>query len=168
MNRITRTCAGLLAVALFATLAPTSLATAAGRRNCWRYRHRERAFARRIDVARGTRGLAPLKLDKHLSKVARRHTRDMKNRNYLHHTPSRALRRRVTRWVVLGENVGMGATVDSLHRAFMGSAGHRANVLHRAYRYVGVGATRGHGRLWVTVIFESARNPGTRLPMPPC
>jgi hypothetical protein len=33
---------------------------------------------------------------------------------------------------------------------------------------VGVGAKKAHGWLWVTVVFQASRNPGTRLYMPKC
>jgi hypothetical protein len=55
-------------------------------------------------------------------------------------------------WEALAENVGAGPSVDSLHSAFMNSAGHRANILGD-YNYVGVGAASDGDLLWVTVIF---------------
>ncbi len=168
VNRATRICAGLSASAMLIALLPGSLATASTRRDCWRHRDQEVAFARKMNLTRTRRGVDRFSLDRHLSKVARRHTREMTSLNRLYHTPSRALRRRVTRWLVLGENVGVGHTVRSLHGAFMDSPPHRHNILDRSFAYVGVGTRRAHGRLWVTVIFESRNNPGTRLPMPSC
>jgi uncharacterized protein YkwD len=35
----------------------------------------------------------------------------------------------------------------------MHSAGHRANILKRGFRRVGVGAVKARGCMWVTVIF---------------
>jgi uncharacterized protein YkwD len=35
----------------------------------------------------------------------------------------------------------------------MHSAGHRANILKRGFRRVGVGAVKAGGCMWVTVIF---------------
>ncbi len=92
----------------------------------------------------------------------------MAKRSALYHTADRRLARRVTRWNVLGENVGVGYTVASLQKAFMASASHRANVLGSFFVHFGVGTRRKGGRLWVTVVFESVRNPGTRLRMPSC
>jgi uncharacterized protein YkwD len=56
-------------------------------------------------------------------------------------------------WEVVGENVGVGATVRSVHRALMDSRSHRRNILSRAFDKVGVGVVRSGGRIWVTEIF---------------
>jgi uncharacterized protein YkwD len=92
----------------------------------------------------------------------------MVKRSLLYHTPDWRFRRRVTRWNVLGENVGVGGSVASLHKAFMSSPSHRANVLSSTFIHFGVGTKRAGDRMWVTVVFESVRNPGTRLSMPSC
>ena len=139
----------------------------AGSGACYRFKEPERRFARKIDRARAARGLRRLRLDPHLSRVARRHSWEMRRAGALFHR-FEALQRRVTNWRLLGENVGLGATVGSLHRAFMASPEHRANVLRRAFRHVGVSVVREGGRMWVTIVFESRRDPGTTLPMPSC
>jgi uncharacterized protein YkwD len=158
--------AGLIAaVALVFTPASTALAADS---TCYEFGGAERAFARKSNRARARRNVARLKLDPELSRVARRQTRRMIAKNLLHHTPSSFLSRSVTNWVTLGENVGVGGSVSSLQRAFMNSSGHRHNILNSSYRYVGIDARRRNGRLWVTVIFEGRRNPGTRLNMPSC
>jgi uncharacterized protein YkwD len=135
---------------------------------CWRYRSAERAFARKMNRARQRRRVHRLSIDPELGKVARKHTKEMIRRNLLYHTSQAVLGRRVTRWSYLGENVGVGHTVTSLHRAFMNSAGHRHNILMSRFRHLGVGAKQQGGRLWVTVIFESRLDPDTRLRMPRC
>ncbi len=109
-----------------------------------------------------------MSLDPEASRAARVHTREMVRSVTLHHTASSALRNRVTRWTILGENVGVGGTVASLHSAFMNSPAHRDNILYPSYRHVGIGAFRKDGRMWVTVIFEAASDPGTTLRMPTC
>ncbi|CAN5583870.1 CAP domain-containing protein [soil metagenome] len=142
---------------------------AGGRDNrCWRSKSPERAFAKKMNKARRRTGAGRMKLDPELSKVARVHTREMTKRNLLHHTSSSSLRRRVIGWATLGENVGVGNTVRSLHKAFMNSPGHRRNILYGSFRYSGVGVRSRGGRMWVTVVFEASRNPGTRLKMPRC
>jgi len=137
-------------------LVPAPSASAA----CYSPKRPEKRFARKINQARTG---VNLRLDPQLSKVAKVHTREMVRANSLHHTPSNVLRRRVTNWVELGENVGVGSTVTSLHSAFMNSTAHRANILRSSYRYVGVGVIRKNGRMWVTVIFEARSNPGSPL-----
>ncbi|HET7481500.1 MAG TPA: CAP domain-containing protein, partial [Actinomycetota bacterium] len=59
-----------------------------------------------------------------------------------------------------------GTEVHSLHRAFMESPPHRANVLDKRFRYLGVGVARDGDMIWVTVLFEAEDNPGTTLDMP--
>jgi uncharacterized protein YkwD len=135
---------------------------------CWDYKNAERGFARRINAARLLGGLAKLSLDPELSRVARKHTQEMWGSNELYHTPSDKLRKRITKWTVIGENVGVGGTVSSLHEAFMNSPAHRDNILYTTFRHVGIGTSKRQGRLWVTVIFEGVADPGTTLSMPTC
>ena len=157
-------------VGILITLFPATTATAGvpADGGCWGYKADERGFAKKINAARSATGKAKLNLDPELSRAARKHTYEMVHKHLLHHTPESALRRRVTNWNTLGENVGVGGTVDSLHVAFMNSPTHRANVLYSSFRHVGVGVVRRNGRMWVTVIFEAQTNPGTTLSMPRC
>ncbi|HZK50660.1 MAG TPA: CAP domain-containing protein [Actinomycetota bacterium] len=152
-----------IASIVLAALIPVSPATSA---NCWSYSAKERAFAKKINSARGRHDARRLSLDPELSKVAMKQTKTMIKKRLLHHTPN--LGRRVTRWTMLGENVGYGGTVGSLHKTFMRSAPHKRNILTRQFKYVGVGAKKAHGYLWVTVVFQAKRNPGTTLRMPKC
>jgi hypothetical protein len=143
--------------------------SAAARNNrCWRAKPAERRFLKKMNQARRRGNRGSLRFDPELSKVARKHTWEMVRRGTLYHTSSDQLRRRVVRWQLLGENVGVGGAVGSLHRAFMHSAGHRANVLRSTFNHSGVGVRKSGGRMWVTVIFQARDNPGTRLKMPRC
>jgi uncharacterized protein YkwD len=166
MKRPTR----LGAILFIATMIASSLpllgaSSASADSGCWDYKRTERRFAHKANRARSRRGISKLSIDPELSKAARKHTTEMVRNRRLYHTPSRALRHRVTRWIVLGENVGVGGTVSSLHRAFMNSRVHKDNILYRPYRHVGIGVRKARGRMWVTVIFESRKDPGTRLDM---
>ena len=152
-----------IASIVLAALLPVSTAASA---TCWSYSAKERAFAKKINKARGRHDIRRLKLDPELSKVAMKQTKTMIRKRLLHHTPN--LGRRVTNWTMLGENVGYGGTVGSLHTTFMRSAPHKKNILTRKFRYVGVGTKKAHGHLWVTVVFQATRNPGTTLKMPKC
>ncbi len=152
-----------IALAIFV---PASTATACS--GGWAFKESERGFAKHINLSRGAVGRNRLRLDPELSKAARKHTTEMINRDTLYHTPSNLMRRRVTNWTWLGENVGVGGTVASLHTAFMNSPDHKDNILFRKFRHVGVGTKEANGRLWVTVIFEARSNPGTTLHMPAC
>lgn len=142
---------------LLISLIPIGSASAA----CYSPNKPERRFARLINTARTSAG--DLRLDPELSKVAKVHTRDMVKTNSLHHSTSSELRNRVTNWSTLGENVGVGAKVASLHEAFMNSPAHRDNILQGTFRHVGVGVIKKDGRMWVTVIFEARSDPGSTL-----
>ena len=163
-----RTLGLALILGVLTTLLPFAATATASDSGCWNYRETERGFARKINIARGATGKARLNLDPELSKAARRHTYEMVKKNLLHHTAEPALRRRVTNWSILGENVGVGGTVNSLHGAFMNSPVHRDNLLYSSYRHVGIGAVKKNGRMWVTVLFEAQTDPGTTLTMPRC
>ena len=165
MKIVTRSAAAVILALAVGVVSPVTTASAG--KNCYSYKDSEKSFASKINAARGAVGARKLTLDRELSKVARRHALEMDNRNSLYHTPSRKLRWRVTRWNRLGENVGAGQGVMSLHQAFMNSPGHRANILDRGYRHVGVGVHQDKNYMWVTVIFESRRDPGTRLRLCP-
>jgi uncharacterized protein YkwD len=156
------------AAAQTTTTTTTTTTTLPGSRDCWIHTPGEKGLTTLINGARAAAGATPLNLDKHLSNAARLHTQEMVSTAQLFHTSDAKLAGRVTRWTVLGENVGVGSTVESLHQAFMNSPAHKANVLYSPYTYVGVGVVEDGGRTWVTIIFEGARNPGTRLPMPTC
>lgn len=59
-------------------------------------------------------------------------------------------------WTTYGENVGVVSSTsgaDTLFRAYMNSPAHRANILDRSYRYVGVWSKRSGGRRWNTIDF---------------
>ncbi len=94
------------------------------------------------------------------------HSYNMARYQRLYHTPEDKLRERVTRWEILGENVGRGASVDSLHQAFMDSRAHRDVVLYKPFNYVGVGVVQKDGNMWVTILFEAYEDPGTTMSMP--
>ena len=168
MKLTKRLAGGLVAAVMMTAMFPglTANATTSQRSGCWRYRTSERSFVQKMNGARDRAGVPNMRLDKQLTKVARVHTRAMVRDNRLFHTPSKKMSRRVTHWNILGENVGVGGTVNSLHQAFMNSPAHRDNVLFGQYRHVGVGVKVKGDRMWVTVVFESHRDPGTTLRVP--
>lgn len=175
MKKSIRFATTLCIISLVATLAPLTAegeilgqVSGSGDNKCWRYKASERGFARKMNSARVLNGLNKLSLDPELSKVARKHTQEMWKKDELYHTPSDKLRSRVTSWTVIGENVGVGSTVASLHEAFMNSQAHKDNILYTTFRHVGVGVAQKNGRMWVTVIFEAIADPGTTLRMPTC
>jgi uncharacterized protein YkwD len=106
---------------------------------------------------RAENGLPALKENRRLRKAALGHSRNMVSKQFFEHTtPSgvtmvdRILRARYVRedqgWA-LGENLAWGtgsyATPRGAVQAWMESPGHRANILKRAYREMGVGTVLG-------------------------
>ena len=144
---------------LLITLLPASPASAA----CYSPTRKERAFVKKMNQARAEAGKSPLRLDPEVSKVSKVHTREMAKASSLFHTSSSTLGRRVTNWILLGENVGVGSSVSSLHSAFMNSPAHKANIMLSSFRHVGVGVMKDGDRLWVTVTFEAKSDPGSPL-----
>jgi uncharacterized protein YkwD len=134
--------------------------------SCWNFRSADSRMAKKINKSRSTHDKRKLSLDPHLSKVARNHTRSMAGAGSLFHSSN--LGSKVTHWKSLGENVGYATSVKELHKLFMQSEGHRANILNGSYRFVGVAVIRKNGYTWTTVVFESKKNPGTTLKMPNC
>jgi uncharacterized protein YkwD len=80
-------------------------------------------------------GLPPLVLDRELLKSAREHAKWMSRNRSLRHT-SRPV----------AENIAMGYTSSmSVVRGWMNSSGHRANILSRSHRRIGVAAYQTAG-----------------------
>ncbi len=146
--------------ALITGLHPQPLAGAAcsGRPNA-----NEKAFFKKLNQEREKRGLVKLKLDTQVNKPSKLHTNEMISEGKIYHTPNDVLAKRVTNWNTLGENVGVGGDVSSLHKAFMNSTSHKANILFEDFRYVGIGAKSSGGKLWVTFTFEAEADPGTTV-----
>lgn len=168
--------AGALVLPSVATAATVESASSSGDSACWKYKTSERSFAKKNNAARSDIGIGKLSLDPELSRVAIKHTKEMVNAasgeiggDDLFHSTSTQLKKRVTGdWTLLGENVGLGGTVSSLHEAFMNSTLHRANMLNPSFKHIGVGVVKKDGRIWVTVMFSAGGDPGTSLRMPRC
>lgn len=123
-----------------------------------------RAFALANDE-RSRSGLAPLVWNEKAAEVARSHSMDMAEFDYLSHTDHKG-RRVVERardfglfeWRALGENIAWlsgyedpaGRVVDR----WMASSGHRRNILQSSYRESGVGlAVSPGGKYYFTQVF---------------
>lgn len=114
------------------------------------------SFVAKANAARSSRGLQSYVVKPDLAAVAARHSARMAGKSSLYHNPS--LGSEVSGWQVVGENVGNGGSVESIHQALMDSPTHRANILATDYTEIGVGTvTDAKGVIWVTQVF--------RLPM---
>lgn len=125
----------------------------------------EWAFLQRINRDRQAAGLQPVAMSIQLREVARGHSAAMAGADAIwHRNPLDA--GVPDTWQRLGENVGRGGGVDSLHAAFMNSPGHRANLLNGLFNYVGLGVVHAGGVLYVTELFMQAP-PGVATDSPP-
>jgi uncharacterized protein YkwD len=117
-----------------------------------RFRAPEREMKGLVNEARLRHNTDRLFFRRRLVRVARRHSRAMANSGTLFHSSN--LGAKMPRgWRIVGENVGVGYSIESLHEAFMASPAHRQNNLRPAYEKLGVGVVRRDGRIWITVVF---------------
>lgn len=131
----------VLAVALLAIPLPAQ-AGAAG------------TLAGKINAERTARGLPALEVSGTLAAAAAGHASRMRDEGRIFHNPG--LGSITSGWEAMGENVGAGPDIASVHAAFMGSSVHRANVLGD-WTHVGVGVAEGDdGTVWVAVVFMRA------------
>ena len=124
-------------------------------------------FFASLNTARGGAGLAPLTADPALDVIANEWSGQMANENHLYHRPDHRVQieaRVTTAWTRIGENVGKGSDVPSLHAAFMASAGHRSNILGD-YNRLGVGVVVRDDVIWVT--FNFLKGPALVAASPP-
>jgi uncharacterized protein YkwD len=147
-------------------IAPT--ASASYTEECWTADATELWLLHKVNAVRRVRGLAPVRLDDHLSRVAQSHSHVMRSEQRLFHTSDRRLDRQVTGEEALGENVGWGTSSERLFEAFMDSRPHRSVILDRHFKFLGIGASYQDGDLWTTLLFESESNPGTTMRMARC
>jgi uncharacterized protein YkwD len=105
-----------------------------------------------LNAERAARRLKPLRTNRRLARAAIGHSRNMVARRYFAHNgadgdPVSRIRRaryipRYGFWTV-GENLAYGVGVDaapaSITKAWMNSPAHKANILTRAYKEIGIG-----------------------------
>ena len=112
-----------------------------------------------VNRERAKHGLSRLKANDSLDKAAAAHSRHMvQARFFAHDSPGGAsvmdrVKRRGYRsngGLMVGENIAWGsghyATPAEIVDGWMHSAGHRANILHRGFREIGVGVAIGSPR----------------------
>jgi uncharacterized protein YkwD len=115
----------------------------------------EQAFFAKLNDLRASRGLPALAMEVRLVDVARAWSGQMAAVNVLSHNPSLSTQA-PSNWQRLGENVGFGGSVDSIHTALVNSPGHLANMVNSNFNFVGIGVVRAGDRVWVTQTFMQA------------
>jgi hypothetical protein len=116
------------------------------------------AFVNKINALRSSQSLVPLAVNSVLTAKAQAWAQTMANKGNIWHSN---LPDGVTEnWQRLGENVGMGGSVDALHDAFVKSPHHYENLIDPGFRYVGVGVVSANGTMYVSEVFmELASQP---------
>jgi hypothetical protein len=111
----------------------------------------EAAFVAKINDLRAGKGLPPLQVNANLVAKARDWSAGMAAAGRIWHS---TLSDGVTEnWRKLGENVGMGGSVDGLHRAFVNSPYHYENLVDPAFGHVGIGIVMNGSTIYVTQVF---------------
>ena len=108
-----------------------------------------------VNVERRKHGRTKLRANSGLALAGQRHARDMVRKRYFSHDSRSGadFKRRIVRTgytrgsaAILGENLAWGshnlATPRSIVRGWMKSPGHRANMLQRRFRHIGIGIVR--------------------------
>jgi uncharacterized protein YkwD len=110
-----------------------------------------------LNAERAKHRLRPLRLNRKLAAAARGHSGAMASRHFFSHNSlnGASFLERIRRtgylrgarsWSV-GENIAWGsgrlATPRAIGRAWMNSPGHRANILSRSFRAIGIGIAAG-------------------------
>jgi uncharacterized protein YkwD len=110
-----------------------------------------------LNQQRRAHGLRSLRNDGKLGRAAAGHARDMVTQHFFDHNSRNgatfASRIKRTGWTksrrayTIGENIGWGggdlATPRAMVSAWMHSAAHRANILSRSFRMIGIGIANG-------------------------
>lgn len=123
-------------------------------------------FVARVNGARSSRGIRVYAVRSDLTAVARRQAARMASSGRMYHNPS--LGSEVGGWSNVGENVGRGSDVGSVHNAFMRSSSHRANILSTVFTEVGVGTARSSsGELFVSQVFRRPSGAASYTPPAP-
>ena len=124
----------------------------------------EASFVGRIGDERAAAGLGGLSVSQELVDVARRHAQEMADQQRLYHNDR--LASDVPNWQKVGENVGVGSSVEEIHQAFMASSSHRDNILDADFTEVGVGVVADGPDLWVVEVFRLPKPAPEAAPQP--
>ena len=113
----------------------------------------EQSLLGEMNRVRAEHGLAPFQIDPALERTARAHSADMIRRDYFNHGALKSrLQAAGARGPIFGENLAWGvgpqAAAAAIVRLWMGSPGHRANLLRPGFQRIGIAAPRGEFLGW--------------------
>lgn len=110
-----------------------------------------------VNQERQKQGLAPLKVNNELVKVARLKAKDMIDNDYFDHqsptygSPFDMMKQFNISFQTAGENLAGHQSVEGAHNGLMNSDGHRANILNGQFKEIGIGIVDGgpYGKMFV-------------------
>lgn len=152
----------LVAVALLAALFTTTLPTLTGDAEAATVVDIRKQLQGKINRVRQANGLRPLKVNQLMTTWAADHALKMAVAGNIYHDTSRRLWREVPdgAWW-RAENVGYvtagSGEAKRMHRAFMRSTGHKANILKRRATHMGIGVVKLNGSVWVVERFADMK-----------
>lgn len=115
------------------------------------YTTEQNTVAQHVNNSRAAAGLPPLGQNYELSVKAQAWAEHLADIGRLEHSN---LPDGITyQWRALGENVGYGSNIGSVHSAYMNSAGHRANILSTSYNFIGTGYAKSGNRAYTVHVF---------------
>lgn len=123
----------------------------------------EAAFVDALNRVRAENGLPPFAVDTELANLSRSHAQVMADAGEIFHA-SPISAGFTGSWKKLGENVGVGASVQVLVDAFVASSGHFANIIDPSFTEIGVGVVWKDSALYTTHRFLQ---PQGTAPAPP-
>jgi Cysteine-rich secretory protein family len=117
----------------------------------------EASFVAKINDLRASKGLPALVVNANLVAKARSWSAGMAAAGRIWHS---TLSDGITEdWKKLGENVGMGGSVDGLHTAFVNSPHHYENLVDPSFGYVGIGIVMNGDTIYITESFMQLMPP---------
>lgn len=110
-----------------------------------------------INKQRANNGLAALKVDNEVQRVAKIKAQDMVNNNYFSHnsptygSPFDMLKSFKVSYKTAGENIAGNSSNSGAVNAWMNSSGHKANILNSSFNYTGIGVVSSpkYGKVYV-------------------
>jgi uncharacterized YkwD family protein len=110
-----------------------------------------------MNAERAKNGLPALKMDSKLLEIARLKSNEMVAKDYFLHTsptygtPFTMMKNFGISYKEAGENIAGNPSLENAVKAWMGSEGHRKNVLSSSYNFAGVGVTKSDKYGYVVV-----------------
>ena len=124
----------------------------------------EAAFVAKSNDLRASKGLPALQVYDNLVAKARGWAATMAAADRIWHS---TLSDGITAdWQKLGENVGMGGSVDGLHNAFVASPHHYENLVDPAFTQVGIGIAMSGSTIFVAEEFMQLMPAKSTAPVP--